>query len=138
MLREKIRITLEHHAGGAADASVVAEAVTSTWTQMADLLTPVIGTRGVNVILRRSLHLMRIECPWLLTSEEHGDSAALLACLKARLAGRNPGDALRAGHGLLINFTELLATLIGESLTERLLGPVWASPDPFSENEVEP
>ena len=33
---------------------------------------------------------------------------------------------------LLIRFSELLASLIGEALTERLLEPVWTEPMPMN------
>jgi hypothetical protein len=33
---------------------------------------------------------------------------------------------MAAGTALLVTFTELLVSLIGESLSERLLAPVWA------------
>ena len=134
--REAIRIALAHRAGDAPDPSAAAEAIISTWSQMADLLTPVIGVRGVDVIFRRSLHLTGTPFPWLAFGEEHGESAALLASLKACLAGQDADDAAEAGYTLLATFIELLTTLIGESLTERLLNPVWASPSPLSEQEI--
>ena len=116
--REAIRLTLAHRAGGAPDASAVAEVTISTWSQVAALLTPVIGPRGVDVIFRRSLYLTSKDFPWLAFGEEHRDSAALLASLKANLAGRDADDAVEAGYTLLVIFTELLTTLIGEALTE--------------------
>lgn len=135
--REAIRTTLAHRAGGDPAASVVAEAITSTAHQVADLLTPVIGARGVAVIFRRSLYLTSKAFPWLTLGEEpQGSFADLLASLEARLAGRAADDAAEAGYTLLATFIELLTTLIGESLTELLLNPVWASPSPSSEQEI--
>ncbi len=60
---------------------------------------------------------------------------ALLAGLQARLAGCETALAIEASAALLVTFTELLDSLIGESLTERLLAPIWASPLPVSEQE---
>jgi hypothetical protein len=135
--REAIRRTLAHRAGAAPDARAVAAAITDTWSRVAALLTPMIGARGVDAIFRRSLYLTSKTFPWLAVGEEHGDDAALLANLTARLAGRDPDGAAEAGCTLLLNFLELLTTLIGESLTERLVSPVWASPSPASEQENE-
>jgi len=128
--REAIRITLAHRSGGAPGASAVAEAATDIWSQMAALLTPVIGVRGVDVIFRRSLYLASKDFPWLAPGEEHGDSAALLAGLKARLAVRDAEDAAEAACTLMATFLELLTTLIGESLTDRLMSPVWTHSSP--------
>lgn len=128
--QEAIRITLAHRAGDDPDASAVAEATASTWRQVADLLTPVIGARGVDVIFRRALSLTSKAFPWLKFSEEHGDSAELLVSLKVQLASRDTATAAEAGCTLMVTFIELLTTLIGESLTERMVSPVWASPLP--------
>lgn len=119
-------MTLAHRAGSAHDATAAAEATISTWRQMAGLCTPVIGARGVDVIFRRSMYLTGKTFPWLASGEEQGGSAVLLASLKVSLAGRDADDAAAAGYTLLATFLELLATLIGESLTERLVSPVWA------------
>ena len=128
--REAIRIALAHRSGGAPGASAVAEAATVILSQMAALLTPVIGVRGVDVIFRRSLYLTSKDFPWLVHGEEHGDSAALLAGLKDRLAVRDAEDAAEAACALIATFIELLTTLIGESLTDRLMSPVWSHPSP--------
>ncbi len=135
--REAIQKTLAHRAGDAPDASTVVEATASTWRQVAALLTPVIGERGVDVIFKRALSLMSKAFPWLDFGEENGDSAALLESLRLQLAGRDTATAAEAGCTLIVTFIEILTTLIGESLTERLVSPVWPSPLPPSEQETE-
>jgi hypothetical protein len=135
--RETIRSTLAHHTRDAPDAIVVAEATTDAWRRVTALLTPIIGARGIDVIFRRSLYLASKSFPWLAFGEEHGGSAVLLVNLKARLAGRDTESAIEASCTLGVTFIELLTTLIGESLTERLVRPVWAFPSPPSEQETE-
>jgi hypothetical protein len=54
----------------------------------------------------------------------------------ACLASQHTAAAAEAVYALLLTFTELLATLIGESLTERLLAPVWARPSLPSDQET--
>ena len=135
--RDAIRLTLTHRAGDAPDASAIAEATASTWRQMTALLTPVIGARGVDVIFRRALSLTSKVFPWLAIGEEHGDSAALLVSLKVQLAGRDTATATEVACTLMVTFIELLTTLIGKSLTARMLSPVWVSPLPPSEQEAE-
>lgn len=136
LCREAIRRTLAQRAGGAPDAGAVAEATLSIWRKVVAQLVPVIGARGVDVIFGRSLHLASAAFPWLAIAGTHEDSVALLASLKARLADREPNDAAEAGYTLLVTFTDLLISLVGESLTARLLEPVWVSTPPVSEKET--
>lgn len=133
--RETIRITLAERSGDAPDASAVAEATLGTWSQVATRLEPVIGVRGVDVLFRRSLRLTCEAFPWLATVGAHVESAALLASLKARIAGRDPDAAAEASCTLLVTLVELLISLIGESLTDRLLGDVWEQTLPTSKQE---
>ena len=134
---EAIRRVLISRAGTAPDAGMVAEATLNIWRQMAAWLAPIIGIRGVEVLFSRALQLTSRAFPCLVITGDQGDSAALLASLKANLAASATNDAMEAGHALLVTFTELLSTLIGESLTRRLLSPVWAFPSPISEQETE-
>jgi len=142
MDHEAIRRTLAQGAGEAPDASAIAEATLNTWHQVATQLAPVVGVHGVDAIFSRSLHVTSKDFPWLAMAGNDGNdgndgnSAALLASLKARLAGQETAAAAEASHALLVNFTELLATLIGESLTDRLLAPVWMPPLPAAEQEI--
>ncbi|KAB0663811.1 hypothetical protein F6V25_15380 [Oryzomonas japonica] len=135
LCREAIRKTLVLRAGDTPDASAVAEAALGTWRLVAIRLTPVIGTLGVDVLFKRSLHLTSTAFPWLSSAWDHEENATVLASLKARLEACEKDAAAEASYTLLVTFTELLATLIGESLTERLLGPVWASSSPVPEQE---
>jgi hypothetical protein len=132
-----IRRVLKFRAGTAPDAGMVAEATLNIWRQMAALLAPIIGTRGVEVLFKRSLQLTSRTFPCLAIIGDHGDNAVLLANIKENLAAGATNDAMKAGHALLVTFTELLSTLIGDSLTNRLLSPVWAFSSPISEQETE-
>jgi hypothetical protein len=137
--REAIRGALARSAGEAPDASAIAEATLDAWRQVAARLAPVIGARGVEALFGRSLHVTGKAFPgFVATAGNDGNGAALLAGLKACLAAQEPAVAAAAGQALLVNFTELLATLIGASLTERLLAPVWLPPSPESERETAP
>jgi hypothetical protein len=131
---EIIRRTLTHRAGGAPDSNAVADAALSTWHQMAARLAPLIGARGFDALFNRSVHVTGETFPWLalVEMEEHG--AAQLASLGIHLADRDPDVAAEASYVLLVTFTVLLETLIGESLTKHLLEPVWT---PLSANSEE-
>lgn len=135
---ETIRRMLAQPAAGE-DAGAIAEAAISAWHQMAHRLAPVIGGRGVEVLFSRALHLTSQAFPWLGTVEGHGEVAAPPpARVSACLASHEPAAAAAASLALLVTFTDLLATLIGDSLTDRLLDPVWlsaASPPSDAEQE---
>jgi hypothetical protein len=135
LCREAIRRTLALRAGDAPDATAIAEAALGTWRLVAIRLAPVIGTLGVDVLFNRSLHLTSAAFPWLSIAWDHEDNATVLASLKARLEGSEKDAAAEASYTLLVTFIELLMSMIGESLTERLLSRVWEPPLPPSEQE---
>ena len=135
---ETIRRTLVQGAGDAPDAGAIAEATLSTWHQVAVRLVPVIGARGVDALFNRSLHVTSKTYPWLAIDGHDENVAMLLSGLRARIATRELIDAVEACHALLVNFTELLASLIGDSLTKRLLITVWVPASAESEQESKP
>ncbi len=128
-LREAVGLTLARRRGPTGHAQAVADATVETFREVAARLSPVVGDRGVDVLLRRALHLTSTAFPWLDLAQEEGDGAAPLTALHAHLATRDARSAADAGQALLVTFTELLATLIGTPLTRRLLAPVWAATD---------
>ena len=132
---EPIRRTLTHHAGDSPDSRAVAEATLIIWNLVSNRLAPVIGTKGVDVLFRRSLHLAAAVFPLFSIPGAQADNTSLFENIKGRLADQKIAAAMEAGCTLLITLTELLTTLIGESLTERLLGTVWVSPSHSSKQE---
>nr|WP_315243110.1 hypothetical protein [uncultured Albidiferax sp.] len=133
---ESIQGTLTQRAGGAPDASAVVDAVSRTWQFMAAQLEPVIGARGVGVLLDRAVHLTGKNYPWLAHTGPPQDQADRLSRLQACFASRGAQEAAAAGCALLVTFTELLASLIGDSLTERLLASVWLDPPATAEADA--
>lgn len=133
--REALQKTLISRSGGALDPRAIAEATLGIWEQIAFQLKPVIGSRGVDVIFLRAVDMTSISFPWLVLDEGDEKLATLLANLKVLLADREAEASAKASIALLVTFTDLLATLIGESLAERLLLPVWESLSPASKQE---
>jgi hypothetical protein len=128
LLRESIRTRLALRAGSVPGANATAEAAAATWRLVAIQLTPVIGARGLDVLFSRALHQTSTAFPWLAVAVDRGGRADPLPSLMACLAGQPAAAAAEASYALLLTFAELLAMLIGKSLTERLLAPVWTSP----------
>jgi hypothetical protein len=109
-----------------ADASQVADAVEAVWREIDQALHPIVGHRGVVALYNRSLTLAAARHPWLATGHRGALAAIDASALRAVLVRRQPAEAAAGGGALLQSFRDLLSSLIGASLTERLLHPVWA------------
>jgi hypothetical protein len=132
--REAIRKALALRHGQDADAGAIAAATLGLWREVAACLTPMIGARGVDALLRRALQLTIQALPGLgLTAEEGGGP---LASFTARLEACEPAAAAEASAALLATCADLLAAMIGPSLTGRLLEPVWGPTAPGAEQET--
>ena len=124
---ENSRITeaLTRRAGRDPTAAQIASATVATLQNLDAALTPVIGQRGVAALYRRSLHLCATSCEDLSGVHESVQSSMDLAAFERLLAQHSSAYAFSVGVTLLTTFNELLATLVGPSLTERLLRSVW-------------
>jgi len=107
-----------------AEPAQVADAIASTLQAIDAALRPIIGERGVAALYSRSLYLTSSAHPWLAGMHEGVQTAMDLAALKSTLAQQSTDHAAAAGSALLQTFYDLLASLIGTSLTERLLRSV--------------
>lgn len=125
----RIAAALSHKVGEGADATQVAGAIASTWQEIEAVLGPILGHLGVVALYKRSLYLTGKARPALAGLHEGVLPAMDLAVLKAAFAKESAAGAASAGGELLQTFRELLTSLVGPSLTERLLQSVWA---PFS------
>ena len=107
------------------DAARIAEAVVSTWQDIDAALGPVIGKGGVAALYGRSLHLSASSHPWLAGLHDGDGSSMDLAVLQSALAQQDGAVAVAGGLAILQTFNELLASLVGASLSDRLLRSVW-------------
>ena len=118
---------LAQRAGQGAAAADVAAALAAIWDDIETALSPVLGQRGVALLYKRSLYLTTQQHPWLTPPNEGANSAMDLDALKTAFAQQHRADAAAsAGGALLQNFHALLASLVGPSLTGRLLRSVLA------------
>jgi hypothetical protein len=106
----------------------IADAAVATWLGVAAALSPIIGERGFAAMYKRCLHLMRVDYPWLTAVHEAAPAAYDFTALQTALALQTDSTAAAANGALLRCFYDLLITLIGESLTQRLLDPVLVDP----------
>lgn len=95
------------------------------WAPLATQIILIVGVGGFESLYARSVFLSQANFPWLSGSCASAQSDAWLADLKNRLQGQLPAQAILANSLLLLTFTDLLASLIGEALTERILNSAW-------------
>lgn len=111
-----------------ADIKLVADSAVSTWRAVDAALSPIIGQRGVAALFKRSLFLIRADHPWLAAIYVGGLPPDDFESLRFALMQHSSSNAIAANAALLKSFHDLLAHLIGASLTERLLQSIWPLP----------
>jgi hypothetical protein len=118
---------LEDGMRSGASSDQVAESMAKTCSGIVAALAPIIGPRGVAALFHRSLHLTALTHGWVASVAEGDPSTVDVAALQSALAQQTSADAAACGALFLKTFNDLLMNLIGSSLTERLLRPVWAT-----------
>jgi hypothetical protein len=106
----------------------VAASASSTWMEISSALTPVLGPLGVAALYRRSLHLAQERFSWLALNGDRALVPVSFDELHSALENQAPAAAAAANAALLQAFFDLLIRLVGVSLTDRLLRPVWDNP----------
>lgn len=95
------------------------------WRGVDAALAPIIGRRGVSALFHRSLNLAAQRHAWLAEVSANTQESPDLAGLGSALARQTRRDAAAAASALFEAFHGLLASLIGPSLTGRLLRTSW-------------
>lgn len=129
--RESSRCTapLAQRVAEDADSREIADAIVGMWSDVTSALQAVVGHRGVAALFRRTLHLTAARHPWLAPRKvERADATDDTADLAALFAAQPPAVAMEVGSELFTTFRELLTTLIGARLSERLLQAAWSPP----------
>jgi hypothetical protein len=109
-----------------ADSQGLADCVLEVWTEVEDALHPIIGRRGVGALYNRSLKVTTASYPWLGGADQNLLTDRDPARLRTALAAQTAPEAAAGALALFRAFRELLASLVGASLTDSLLQPVWA------------
>lgn len=127
MRSEMIQGALGERAAEGADSETVAGAAVRTLTLLLAELKPLVGELALRALYVRSLHLARssFERPSAGDLESPDE---LLAPLHRDLVSRAPAEARGAAEALLLALANLLVSLIGEPLTDRLLHKAWGNP----------
>jgi hypothetical protein len=87
-------------------------------------LASLVSEDGYSFLFERSIHQTAQQYKWIGVPS-NASGAERLSELGAVLAQRTHGEALAASTSLLLNFIDLVASLIGESLTVSILRSAW-------------
>lgn len=108
-----------------ADTAEVADAVVALWRDIDEALHPIIGRQAVAALYTRSLKAASAGYPWLAHAQPDAMGSVDPAALRGAISRQTAAEAGAACVALFDAFHELLASLVGASLTDRLLRSVW-------------
>jgi hypothetical protein len=103
----------------------VADAAINLWEQMATQIILIVGEGGFNSLYDRSVFLTKLTFPWLAATQQPPQNSHRFSGLRMSLEEHAPVQASEANSLLLLNFTDILASLIGEQLTLSILRSAW-------------
>ncbi|MDD5462276.1 MAG: hypothetical protein PHG00_11700 [Methylococcales bacterium] len=119
----------------AQEAEAIVDNAIDLWERLAIQVTAIIGKNGFTSLYERSVFLVQPTFPWLAPGPQLSKSDHRFEELKTYLEGQNPAQAHEANSQLMITFTDILASLIGEQLMIRILRAAWG--DSVWDNSVE-
>lgn len=109
-----------------ADTSQVAGAAVAVWLQIDQALRPILGHRGVAALFNRSVKHTAARFPWLDQYPQDVLAVVDPSVLEAALLLQTAAEATAGVDSLFQSLRALLTSLVGSSLTDRLLRSVWA------------
>lgn len=95
------------------------------WDKVATQIILLVGEAGFESLYARSVFLSKSQFPWLALSAVTSQPDHRFKSLAASLLAQPPALANEANRALLITFTDILASLVGESLTASILESAW-------------
>ena len=120
LLRQQVSESLAAH-----QTEKISDGAIVLWERMATQIISLVGEDGFNSLYARSVFLIQADFPWLGASLMTSQAGPRFAELKKILARHAPEQASKANELLLQTFTSILASLIGDELTIRILRSAW-------------
>ncbi len=105
----------------------VADTAINLWALMAIQIISIVGKGGFDSLYARSVFLTQASFPWLTASSVSSPAEHPFAELKMSFEKQTPEQTSAANSLLLITFTDILASLIGEQLTTSILRSAWGN-----------
>ena len=96
------------------------------WNSFAPELIAIIGAGGFKSLYTRSVKVASGRFPWLLAELAMPGYTDEFFELRSCLSGQPLAEAALASEELFNKFFDLLASLIGESLTNQILSSAWS------------
>jgi hypothetical protein len=115
-------------------AQMKAADAVNLWEPMAAQIVG-IGEGGFNSLYARSLFLSQNTFPWLAACALSAQEARRFVQLQTCFESQTSAQVRAANAHLLITFTNILAGLIGDQLTTRILRSAWSNTVPDSINQ---
>jgi hypothetical protein len=97
------------------------------WEKLATEVISIVGGGGFDSLYARSVFLTQSRFPWLAAGSSSPQADHRFASLKTSLAEQAPAQAREANRLLLVTFTDIVASLIGETLTTGILRSAWGN-----------
>jgi hypothetical protein len=107
-----------------ASSQKMADAAVDEWRAIELSLSPIVGKSGVAALYKRAIHLIRDAYPWLAAAHDGNGPFGDFLPLHTALSQQNRANAIDANVALYTSFHNILISLIGASLTQRLLYPL--------------
>jgi circadian clock protein KaiC len=119
-LRHQVMVNsaIEHAGKGADDAIIL-------WEKLATEVVWIVSDSGFNSLYARSAFRVQATFPWIAMDLLSAQNEHRFAELKRCFAGQTGAQVCAANTLLLITFTDLLASLIGEELTVAICRTAW-------------
>lgn len=109
------------------DTEKAVDSAIDLWELLTVRIISIIGEAGFDSLYARSIFITQSTYPWLAASLPPPQAVHRFAELKTCLAGQTPAQASEANRLLLITFTDILASLIGENLIMHILRSTWSN-----------
>jgi len=133
----RVAAPLAHRVAPNADSPQIADAVVATWHEIDAVLVPIIGKRGLAALYKRTVHVTAQAHPWMSVAHEGTLAVADFNELIPLIRQQDSATAMAGAATLFTTFHQLLASVVGSSLTERLMRSVWAdSPNIDAEKDI--
>jgi hypothetical protein len=94
---------------------------------MATQIIAIVGKATFDSLYGRSVFHSRITFPWLAAGALPPQADQRFAGLIMSLEKQTPAQASEANRLLMINFTDMLSSVIGEQLTTHILRSAWGN-----------
>lgn len=117
--QQLIRNAVNHRPNPVARSSV------QLWEQLANELVSIVGEGGFQSLYARTILLNSKHFPWIVEENATSLPSQRFASLERCFAKQTEKVIYEANSALLITFIDILALLIGELLTSRILDSAW-------------